>query len=69
MLDSLMTRPDYADLAKQTNAIGASFSTVFLFTRIWARSTKYNGLWWDDYLCEPAPFSIPSFFLSFVFIY
>lgn len=50
MLESLMTRSNYADLAKQTNGIGAAFSTVFLFTRLWARSTQYKGLWWDDYL-------------------
>lgn len=52
MLDTLMTKSNYAELAKQTNGIGAAFSTVFLFTRLWARSTQYKGLWWDDYLRE-----------------
>lgn len=52
MLDTLMTKANYAELAKQTNGIGAAFSTVFLFTRLWARSTQYKGLWWDDYLRE-----------------
>lgn len=55
MLDTLMTKSNYAELAKQTNGIGAAFSTVFLFTRLWARSTQYKGLWWDDYLCELDP--------------
>lgn len=55
MLDTLMTKSNYAELAKQTNSIGAAFSTVFLFTRLWARSTQYKGLWWDDYLCKLDP--------------
>lgn len=50
-----MTKSNYAELAKQTNGIGAALSTVFLFTRLWARSTQYKGLWWDDYLRELKP--------------
>jgi len=57
MLEALMTRSNFADLAKQTNGIGAAFSTVFLFTRLWARSTQYQGLWWDDYLRMSQPTS------------
>lgn len=49
MSDSWMLRSDYAKLAKTFNAVGAPVSTVFLFTRIWARTTQYRGLWWDDY--------------------
>lgn len=49
MGDSWMLRPDYAEFIKTYNAVGASISTVFLFTRLWARTTQYKGLWWDDY--------------------
>ncbi|ROW10141.1 hypothetical protein VMCG_01837 [Cytospora schulzeri] len=50
MMDSFMMQSGYAELAKTVHSIFASLTTVFLFTRLWARSTQYKGLWWDDYL-------------------
>ncbi|ROV98073.1 hypothetical protein VMCG_07010 [Cytospora schulzeri] len=50
MLDSLMLQSGADELAKTVHSISASVTTVFLFTRIWARTTHYQGLWWDDYI-------------------
>ncbi|KAF3765049.1 hypothetical protein M406DRAFT_107000 [Cryphonectria parasitica EP155] len=47
---AFMYRSDYRELAKSVYSASASITTVFLFTRLWARSTKYKGLWWDDYI-------------------
>ncbi|ROW10146.1 hypothetical protein VMCG_01838 [Cytospora schulzeri] len=49
-MDAFLMRPGYAELAKTVNSICASITTVFLFTRLWARRTQYKGLWWDDFL-------------------
>ncbi|KUI73283.1 hypothetical protein VM1G_09111 [Cytospora mali] len=49
-MDSFMMRSGYAELAKTVHSTFGSLTTVFLFTRLWARSTQYKGLWWDDYL-------------------
>lgn len=46
-----MLRPGYAELAKTVHSISGSITTVFLFTRLWARSRKHGGLWRDDYIC------------------
>lgn len=48
--DSFMLRSDYGELAKAMNSAAATITTVCLFTRLWARSTQYKGLWLDDYL-------------------
>lgn len=58
MMDSFMMRPDYAELAKTVHSTFGSLTTVFLFTRLWARSTQYKGLWWDDYLRKPVFFRV-----------
>lgn len=59
-MDAFLMRPGYAELAKTVNSICASITTIFLFTRLWARRTQYKGLWWDDYLRKhllpPPPF-------------
>ncbi|KUI56130.1 hypothetical protein VP1G_03545 [Cytospora mali] len=49
-MDAFLMRPGYAELAKTVNSICASITTIFLFTRLWARRTHYKGLWWDDFL-------------------
>ncbi|ROW13858.1 hypothetical protein VPNG_03657 [Cytospora leucostoma] len=49
-VDSFLTRPGYTELAKSVNSTFASISTIFLFTRLWARRTYHKGLWLDDYL-------------------
>lgn len=54
-MDAFLMRPGYAELAKTVNSICASITTIFLFTRLWARRTQYKGLWWDDYLRKPTP--------------
>lgn len=56
-----MLRPGYAELAKTVHSISGSITTVFLFTRLWARSRKHGGLWRDDYICGLlfSPFDIP----------
>lgn len=49
-------RSGYAELAKIVHSTFAFLTSVFLSTRLWARSTQYKGLWWDDYLCKPFNF-------------
>lgn len=51
MIESLMLRSDYVQMAKAVHSACGSISTVFLTVRLWARK-KNNGLWWDDYLRE-----------------
>ncbi|KAK7741780.1 hypothetical protein SLS53_004844 [Cytospora paraplurivora] len=50
MSASFMLRSGADGLAKTVHSVSASVTTVFLFTRIWARATYYKGLWWDDYI-------------------
>lgn len=58
--DSFMVRTDYAELAKQINSICGAVSTVFLFARLWAKTTHYNGLWRDDIFRELFVVPFPS---------
>ncbi|KAJ4391652.1 hypothetical protein N0V93_005271 [Gnomoniopsis smithogilvyi] len=54
MLDSLMLRSGYGELAKAIHSSFASITTVFLLTRIWSRKSQHKGLWWDDWLLVAA---------------
>lgn len=51
-MSSFVLRQDYNELAKTVHSISGSITTVFLVTRLWAKTTKYRGLWRDDYICE-----------------
>lgn len=51
-MSSFVLRSGYAELAKKVHSISGSVTTVFLFTRLWARSTQHGGLWRDDYICQ-----------------
>lgn len=50
MLEAFMLKPHYGELARAAHSTFATITTIFLFSRIWARKTQYKGLWWDDYL-------------------
>lgn len=52
-MSSFVLQPGYAELAKTVHSISGSVTTCFLFTRLWARSTRLNGLWRDDYIRKP----------------
>lgn len=52
MSGSIYMRPDYAELAKVVHSVSGTITTVFVFTRLWARANKNRGLWLDDYICE-----------------
>lgn len=52
MSSSFMLRSGYAELAKKVHSISGSVTTIFLFTRLWARSSRHGGLWRDDYIRE-----------------
>ncbi|KAK7704430.1 hypothetical protein SLS64_008617 [Diaporthe eres] len=43
-------RSGYVELAKVVHSTCGSLTTVFLFTRLWARVQHYHGLWRDDYI-------------------
>ncbi|KAJ0114817.1 hypothetical protein J7T55_004559 [Diaporthe amygdali] len=43
-------RSGYIELAKVVHSTCGSLTTVFLFTRLWARVQHYHGLWRDDYV-------------------
>lgn len=58
IMDSFLMQSGYVELAKTVHSIFASLTTVFLFTRLWARSTQYKGLWWDDYLRKSVFFQV-----------
>lgn len=45
-------RSGYVELAKIVHSTCGSLTTVFLFTRLWARAQHYHGLWRDDYIRE-----------------
>lgn len=45
-------RSGYVELAKVVHSTCGSLTTVFLFTRLWARVQHYHGLWRDDYIRE-----------------
>lgn len=45
-------RSGYVELAKIVHSTCGSLTTCFLFTRLWARSQYYHGLWRDDYIRE-----------------
>ncbi|KAJ0122661.1 hypothetical protein J7T55_003176 [Diaporthe amygdali] len=50
MLDSFFLRSGSEELAKAIHSLSGAVTTIFLFTRIWARTSLYKGLWWDDYI-------------------
>lgn len=50
MLDSFFLRSGSEGLAKAIHSLSGAVTTIFLFTRIWARTSLYKGLWWDDYI-------------------
>lgn len=52
IMSSFMLRSGYAELAKKVHSISGSVTTIFLFTRLWARSSRHGGLWRDDYIRE-----------------
>lgn len=52
MLDSFFLRSGSEELAKAIHSLSGAVTTIFLFTRIWARTSLYKGLWWDDYICR-----------------
>ncbi|KAH8775235.1 hypothetical protein F5883DRAFT_518672 [Diaporthe sp. PMI_573] len=43
-------RSGYVELAKVVHSTCGSLTTVFLFTRLWARVQHHHGLWRDDYI-------------------
>ncbi|CAN8104693.1 unnamed protein product [Discula destructiva] len=49
-MSSFVLQSGYAELAKIVHSLSGSLTTCFLFTRLWARSTKHQGLWRDDYI-------------------
>lgn len=51
MLDSFFLRSGSEGLAKAIHSLSGAVTTIFLFTRLWARTSLYKGLWWDDYIC------------------
>lgn len=50
MLESFFLRSGSEELAKAIHSLSGAVTTIFLFTRIWARTSLYKGLWWDDYI-------------------
>lgn len=50
MLDSFFLRSGSEELAKAIHSLSGAVTTIFLFTRLWARTSLYKGLWWDDYI-------------------
>lgn len=52
MLDSFFLRSGSEELAKAIHSVSGVVTTIFLFTRLWARTSLYKGLWWDDYICR-----------------
>lgn len=50
MLDSFFLRSGSEELAKAIHSLSGAVTTIFLFTRLWARTRLYKGLWWDDYI-------------------
>lgn len=50
MLDSFFLRSGSEELAKMIHSLSGAVTTIFLFTRLWARTSLYKGLWWDDYI-------------------
>lgn len=49
-MSSFVLRQDYNELAKSVHSISGAITTVFLFTRLWAKTNKFSGLWRDDYI-------------------
>ncbi|KAG8163741.1 hypothetical protein KVR01_007038 [Diaporthe batatas] len=50
MLDSFFLRSGSEGLAKAIHILSGAVTTIFLLTRLWARTRLYKGLWWDDYI-------------------
>lgn len=51
---SLLNLRDAETLAKGVNSTLAAVTTIFLFSRLWARVSHHRGLWWDDYMLTAA---------------
>lgn len=49
----------HEQIALTVHSVSASIVTVFLATRLWARTTYYGGLWRDDYI-RKSPKQAPS---------
>ncbi|POS76257.1 hypothetical protein DHEL01_v205350 [Diaporthe helianthi] len=50
MLDSFFLRSGSEELAKVIHSLSGAVTTIFLLSRLWARTSLYKGLWWDDYI-------------------